>query len=112
MGIKNICDKNNLSLDNVCYLITKTITVNALHQQIEVETESMSFCAELSINSNEFFDAGQNSIKASKVLLIDSEGYLNQESVKYENKKYRVYRVYQRFDGMTELYLEERSGVV
>ena len=112
MAIKNISNKNNLSLDNVCYLIAKTITENSLHQQIESETESLAFCAELPVQSSEFFQAGQNSIKSSKVLIVDTESYLFQDLVRYEDKKYRIYRTYSRADGMTELYLEERSRAI
>ena len=109
--LKNISDSKYLSLDNICYLIGVTITENKLHQQVETETESMRFCAELPVQSNEFFKAGQADIKASKVLMLDSEDYSGEKIVRYNGMKYAVYRTYPRPDSMTELYLQERSGV-
>ena len=101
-----------LSLDNVCYLITNIYTTNDLKQKIlSSQPESMVFCAECPISSNEFFKAGQSGIKSEKMLVIDAESYENQTVIKYNDAKYAIYRTFPRSDGMMELYLTEKSGV-
>ena len=102
MGLKNISSKNDLSLDNICYLIA----VN----DDESESETMCFCAELPVQSNEFYKAGQKGIKPSKTLIVDSENYADEEKVTYGDVRYCVYRTYPRDDGVTELYLEYKAG--
>lgn len=109
--LKNIAKKDTLSLDNVCYLLSQTYTQDDIGQQIATDVEKLCFCAELSITSNEFFNAGQNGIKSEVSLLVDSESYNSETSAKYNNVKYSIYRVYPRSDGMTELYLNKKVGV-
>lgn len=109
--IKNISKKDNLSLDNVCYLITIAYGKDDVGRRISVgETETMCFCAELPVPSNEFFGARQGGIKSEVVLLVDSEGYHDQTIVKYNGSQYAIYRTYPQSNGMTELYLSERVG--
>lgn len=110
--LKNISSKNNLSLDNACYLIARTFTEDDIGQQIaEEETEIMCFCSELAVTSSEFYNAGQDNIKSEKSLLIDSESYNDELIVKYNDARYAIYRSYPRADGMTELYLSKKAGV-
>jgi SPP1 family predicted phage head-tail adaptor len=108
--LANISSTNNVSLDNICYLISKSFTNDEYMQQIEHETQLMRYCAEISVYSNEFFTAGQNGIKSSKAVIIDYEGYDNQDEIIYNGKHYAIYRTFPRTDGMIELYLSERSG--
>ena len=108
--LKNISSKNNLSLDNICYLIAQTFTDDDIGQQIPTETEIMCFCAELAVASSEFRNAGLDNIKSEKSLLIDSESYNDELVAKYNNVRYVIYRNYPRTDGMTELYLTKKAG--
>ncbi|HBF66488.1 MAG TPA: head-tail adaptor protein [Clostridium sp.] len=110
--LKNVSSKNNLSLDNVCYLILQTFEEDDIGQQIaEEETETMCFCSELAVASSEFRNAGLENIKSEKSLLVDSESYNDELIVKYNNVRYSLYRNYPRTDGMTELYLTKKAGV-
>lgn len=95
---KNVVGKNNISLDNICYFIKKPY-------------ETLCFCAELPVQRNEFFSAGQSDIRSECVLLVDSESYRNDTVVKYNGIVYKAYRAYPRADGFTELYLTEKIGV-
>ena len=111
MPLKNISSKNNLSLDNVCYLISETFTQDDIGQEIPTTQELMRWCAELPITSNERSNAGLDGIKSELSLMVESEGYDNEVLVKYNNAKYAIYRTYPRSDGVTELYLAKKAGV-
>lgn len=109
---KNISSKDNISLDNVCYLVsygesTKDSKANTIKGK---PIETLRFCAETSAFSSEFFQAGQKGIKPSTVLLIDSESYGGEEKVKYNDILFSIYRFYLRADGLTELYLSKKIG--
>lgn len=105
-----LSNKNDISLDNVCKLITVTSTDDENGNPKEAETEIELFCAELSVMSSEFFNARQSGIKDQIVLVVNSEEYTKQTIVEYESKRYSIYRDYPRLDGYTELYCAERIG--
>jgi len=110
MALKNVSSKNNLSLDNVCYLISETFTQDDIGQEIPTENEEMRWCAELPITSSERSNAGLDGIKSELSLMVESEGYDNEVLVKYNNVRYAIYRTYPRSDGVTELYLAKKAG--
>lgn len=97
MALKNISPSAAPSLDNVCYLC-------------DDDAQALCFCAELPVQSSEYFRAGQSGIKASKVLAIDSEEYNGETRVIYDEIRYVIYRTYLRQDGLTELYLTRKAG--
>lgn len=112
MQLKNISKKDSLSLDNVCYLIVTTYGKDGFGKRVVTgETETMCFCAELPVTSNEFFVAKQAGVKSEVALLLDSECYNGETVARYNGSKYAIYRTYPRSDGMIELYLSERMGM-
>ena len=111
MGLKNISSKSALSLDNVCYLISTTITKDEYHIEHEAITEKACFCAELPVFSTEFYSARRQGIRSNVTLVVDSESYSDETEVKYGDVTYSVYRVFPREDGMAELYLGKKLGV-
>ncbi len=68
------------------------------------------FCAVKSIPQNEYFLAGQSSIRASMVFEIRSVEYGGQTKVKYNGKIYHIYRTYDKANEFTDLYVEYRDG--
>lgn len=110
MQIKNISDKDNISLDNVCYLISETVTRDEMLVEQITKTEKLCYCAESAVYSNEFYKAGQQGIEANKLIIINSEEYSDELKVKYEEKEYSVYRTFPRADGLAELYLTFKAG--
>ena len=42
--------------------------------------------------------------------MVDSESYDGEEKVTFKGTQYDIYRHYRRKDGLTELYLTQRSG--
>ncbi len=106
----SISDKNNISLDNVCYLINTTYEKDVLKQQIEKSEEELAYCAELPVYNSEFFKAAQSGIKAECILAIDYDTYNSQKKVKYNEDIYSIFKVFKRSDGLIELHCEVRSG--
>jgi SPP1 family predicted phage head-tail adaptor len=100
-----------ISLDDACFLIKVTSTPDELEQQIENEIERQVFCSKLNVSRAEFLAAGQLKFKPQMTIVIDSDEYDQEKSLKYEDKKYSIYRTFMRTDGYTELFCEVRAGV-
>ncbi len=105
-----ISDKNSLSFENKCRLIAITTTENEYGIPTVTKKNVEVFCAELPVTANEFFNASQRGFKAQRVLVVNSDEYNEESIAEYNNKRYSVYRYYQRTDGYTELYCAERIG--
>lgn len=110
LELKNISDKNDISLDLVCYLQSSDITKDKVGNQISTPIDRFVYCAELPISSAEFYNAGQKGIKSEHLLVIDLEEYDNELTVKYNNIVYSIYRTYPRSDGLIELYYNKKAG--
>lgn len=110
LKLKNISDKNNISLDLVCYLQSFTITEDDIGNQIETPIDRLVYCAELPLSSSEFYNAGQTGIKPEHLIVIDLEEYDGETSVKYDDVIYVIYRTYPRIDRFIELYCNKKAG--
>ena len=106
----SIGNHTNISLDDVCNLIAITTTQDNLGQFIEAEKPYMVFCSKFSITRAEFSTAGQLGFKPDLMLVIDSDSYGNEKLLDYQNKRYSIYKTFQRVDGFTELYCEVKTG--
>lgn len=62
------------------------------------------FCQKKSVPQSEFFNAGQNGIKAEVVLIVNTLDYREEKKVKFKDKVYDIYRTYERADERIELY--------
>ena len=111
MKIKNISNKNNISLDLICYLQSVTITEDEIGNQIETPVNRLVYCAELPLNSSEFFNAGQTGIKPEHLFVVDLEEYDGEITISFDDKLYNIYRIYPRSDGLIELYCHRKAGV-
>lgn len=100
----------NISLDDVCTLISHTYEMDELKQEKAVVKERTVFCMLSSVNRAEFFQAGKNGFKPSLIIYLQSEEYDDQEELKYRNEVYKVYRSFVRSDGYIELSCEKRTG--
>lgn len=69
------------------------------------------FGTKKSVGANEFFKAGQLGIRSQYQVLVHTCEYDGETLVEINGKNHSVYRTYERTDGFTELYLEERSGL-
>lgn len=105
-----IGNPRNISLDDVCYLLSITTTKDEINQFITSEKSYMIFCSKLSITRAEFSTAGNLGFKPEMMLVVDSDSYDNEKLLEYEGKKYSIYKTFQRIDGFTELYCEVKIG--
>ena len=111
LKLKNISDKNSISLDLICYLQSVTIAQDEIGNDIEVPVNRQVFCAELPLNSSEHFNAGQSGIKPEHLLVVDLEEYDNETTALYQDIAYSIYRTYPRSDSLIELYCNKKAGV-
>ena len=93
-------------------LIPVTVTYGDLRQEIETEGSATEVFAELSsITRQEFLAAGSLGLKPSLSATIYSFEYNDEKLVEINDKRYSVYRSYNRVeDDKIELYLEEKEG--
>lgn len=108
----SIGNNQPISLDDVCYLLFDTTEKDELGQDVETEeTLRQIFCSKTSVNRAEFLAAGQLDYKPQIMLFVDSDEYDQEKSLKYNDKKYSIYRNFMRSDGFIELYCEVKAGV-
>lgn len=106
----SIGNPKNISLDDICNLLSQTSTKDELGQPIITEKPYMTFCSKLSITRTEFNVAGQMGNKPEMMLIVDSDAYDQEKKVEYHDKKYNVYKTFMRVDGFTELYCEVNAN--
>lgn len=100
----------NVSKDDICFLMSSTIIIDELLQEIEETLPELVYCATSSIGQREFSASMQAGLKAERTIIIDHDEYDGQKEVEYNRKKYSVYRTFVRDDGNIELYCEVRTG--
>lgn len=101
-------NNQHISLDDVCFLVSVTFAEDDLGQ---TEIERQIFCAKTSVSRAEFLAAGQLNHKPQMTMIVDADEYDGEQKLKYDGKKYVIYRDFVRADGFTELYCEVRKGV-
>ncbi len=103
----NIRYPKNISLDDVCTLISQVTTgKDSLGQPIIEEKPFMIFCSKLSITRAEYATAGQLGFKPDMLLIVDSDSYDEEKYVDYYGKKFTIYKSFMRSDNFTEIYCE------
>lgn len=97
--------------DVIAYLIGKTITMNQLKQEIEVETRTEIYARKESISQSEFYKGGEAGLKPDFRLITAIIDYNGEREVELDSKKYGIYRTYERDQDYIELYCERKGGV-
>jgi SPP1 family predicted phage head-tail adaptor len=106
-----IGNKEHISLDDVCFLLSVTSSEDELGQQIVTETISaLVYCSKLSVSRAEFYAAGQLDYKPALLLVVDSDEYDGENKLEYDRVTYSIYKDFIRPDGLTELYCEVKAG--
>ncbi len=96
---------------DIAFFPVATEVTDELGQVGKVETFSRRvFCEKKSVPQNEFFQAGQNGIKASCVLIVHGLDYQEETKIQHNDKVYSIYRTYERNDERIELYCEVRAN--
>lgn len=98
-------------MNDIIELITYTVTMDSLGQPIKTPTYRKVFADKLPIFSDEFFRAGQTRIKPRSRFDIHELEYLDEEFLRYDNKTYSIYRVFEnKKTKKVELYCEVNMG--
>ena len=97
-------------MDNVIKLISTTYTKDEYGVDRKTEKERQVFCKVRSVTRAEFFDGGRNGLNPEYQMTMFAADYEGEEIVKYEDKRYSVYRVYRTDDDYLELYVERKGG--
>lgn len=93
-------------------LVHQTYEIDQIGQHIPVEIVTEILCHIESIGQNEFFNAGQNGIKADLKVVTQSVNYNNEEIIEYNGERYGIYRTYRRNNSdEIELYCEWKGGI-
>lgn len=106
----SIGNPQNISLDDYCNLISINSIQDEIGQFINFESSYIVFCSKLSITRAEFNASGQLGHKPDMMLIVDSDSYENERYLEYKDKRYSIYKTFQRADSFTELYCEVKSG--
>jgi SPP1 family predicted phage head-tail adaptor len=97
--------------DKQINLISQSFIYDEIGQQIATETINEAFCEVKSIRQAEFYQAGQNGLKADVLAIIWEFEYSNEKIVEIDNVRYDVYRTFVKSDERIELYLSKKVGV-
>lgn len=76
----------------------------------EISSPISVYAKEKSIPQSEFFQAAQTGIQPSTCLIVRSCDYSGEEFIGFNNKIFRVYRIFNTKNEMTELWCEYRIG--
>jgi SPP1 family predicted phage head-tail adaptor len=106
----SIGNRDNISLDDSCILLSQTSTKDDLGQPIISEKPYMVFCSKLSITRAEFNVAGQQGHKPEMMIVVDSDSYEREKKLEYQGKRFNIYKTFMRVDGFTELYCEVNAN--
>lgn len=99
------------TFDQELSLIDVSYTHDEYDRPIKQETSRNVLCKELSVGSNEVYQARQQDIFVVKKFAIHSMEYLGEKIVEFNGTRYKVVRVYGTDLVETELTVEEiRNG--
>ena len=91
-------------------LLKTTYTQDAVGEWIETTSEVNVFAYVSSVSMTEFYQAGLQGMKPEYRFLIWQTEYEGEETLKYDEKIYTIYRTYIRDDGRLELYVTLKKG--
>ena len=94
--------------DDVIELIGVTYEKDSIEQEIEIEMPRQVFCKRQSMPQSEFFQAGNQGIKASSKFIVNLWDYNDETKVRYNGRIFHVYRTYELAD-YVELFVEVKT---
>jgi len=95
--------------NKVIYLITRSFTTNSKGDSEETLTQRKVYADKKSIRQSEFYQAQATGLKPELAFEVRTVDYRDEDSLLYNNKTYKIIRVYDKDGEMTELICE---GVV
>lgn len=97
---------------NELILISKTFEFDDIGNQVPIENKTEVFCDVKSVSRSEFYNAATAGLKPSLVFVIHDYEYNNEETVEFENNRYKVIRTYHKSVEEIELTCEKVIGNV
>lgn len=101
-----------MARSDVIQLIAVTVTGwddNGLPQ--ETETARQVFCRVASVSQSEYFGGGRNGLNPAYKFTVFAGDYAGESIVRYQGKRYAVYRTFQAPGrDELELYVERKGG--
>ena len=97
---------------NVIYLISLTKAQDEKGVWRKTETKHKVYCNVKSATAHEFFEGGRNGLNPSYQFTMFKFDYHDETIVEYNNKRYSVYRVYDKSTDTIELHCERQGGTV
>lgn len=94
----------------VCNLITTSYSVDAIGQQVPVETVRQVYCNIRSVSRSEWQSGGVLGLKPELQITMFTHDYEGEEIVEVEGVRYGIYRTYLTENESLELYLERKVG--
>lgn len=91
-------------------LLKTTYTQDDVGEWTETSTEANVFAYVSSVSMSEFYQAGLQGMKPEYRFLIWQTEYDGEETLKYNDTVYTIYRTYIRDDGRLELYVTLKKG--
>lgn len=95
---------------NELILISKTFEFDDIGNQVPIENKTEVFCNVKSVSRSEFYNAATAGLKPSLVFVIHDYEYNNEETVEFENNRYKVIRTYRKNIEELELTCEKVIG--
>lgn len=92
-------------------LITETLTLDDIGQQIRQETGNSVICTVESVSRSEWTAAQQSSLSPAYVVKVFFRDYSGEKVAELYGRRFKIYRTYQAGDKV-ELYLAERVGEI
>ncbi len=89
-------------------LVRVTRTQNEIGEWVEITTSRNVMADKQSLTRNEFHQAAITGIKAEAVFAVWTIEYQGEALLDYANKRYEIYRTYDRDDERTELYCRKQ----
>ena len=95
---------------DVLTLVKQTITTDTLGNEVVTPSCRDVYCDVRSISQSEFFAAADTELNPEYQFTIFFGDYDGENTIKYHNSRYSVYRTYRTGDDL-ELYVERKVGV-
>lgn len=92
-----------MRLDYMIYLISTTISKNAIANSITIKTKKETYAEKNSIRQSEHYQAAASGLKPEIMFTIRAEEYKDESLLEFEGKEYKIIRTYEKNNGLVEL---------
>lgn len=100
-------------MDGIAYLIREKHKQDSINQFVpDGESRIEIFVTVVSVNRNEWFNAGRNGLVAEYMMKTAAVNYTGEKELIYNGTRYAIYRTYQAENSdEIELYVQRKAGV-